>query len=109
MQVWHFDTAWKGNEHQISLNTWNLICARFDGSNIRSRLNSQPVSVAAANNVGNLSDALVIGRNYDGSSRFTGRLLDFGFINGAESDARLTTSDITSTLDMLSHSENEVG
>jgi hypothetical protein len=90
IQVWHYDTDWRGNEHQISLNAWNLICCRFDGSNIRSSLNSGAVTATAAGNVGDLSNPIAVGRNYDGSARFTGRLLELGFIDSAQTDARFT-------------------
>lgn len=89
VQVLHADSGRVGNEHAISLNTWNLVCARYDGSNIRSKLNSGSVVVSAAvGAVGNVAVTLYAGRNFDGSARMTGRILDFGFMSTAESDAR---------------------
>lgn len=87
IQVWHYDGARKGNEHAISLNAWNLICVRYDGTNIRSKLNSGSVSVsAAAGAVGDLSNTLVLGKSSSGGYH-NQRVLDFGFIDSAGSDA----------------------
>lgn len=88
VQAWHASApgTWLGNEHAISLNAWNLLCVRYDGTNIRSRLNAGSASVAAAASVGALNGMQV--GHYNGSARFTGRLMELGFIAGAESDAR---------------------
>lgn len=88
IQVWHNDGAWDGNEHQVLLDTWNLICVRYDGTNIRSSLNGGAVSVKSRGNVGSIAGNLYVGRNFDGSARMTGQTMELGFIAAAESDSR---------------------
>ncbi len=89
VQAWHHDGSWDGNEHVILLNTWNLLCVRYDGTNLRSSLNGGAVSVKARGTVGGgLAGTMMVGRNFDGSARFTGRQMELGFIASAQTDAR---------------------
>lgn len=85
LQVYHFDSAYNGNTHQIALNTWNLIRVRYDGVNLRSQLNSGSISSLARGSVGSMASFLNVGK---GGAAWNGRLMELGFIAGAESDAR---------------------
>lgn len=89
VQVFDYDGSnWNLNEHLITLNSWNLLCCRYDGTNLRSSLNGGAPTVAAAGHIQSLAGSLAVGRNSGSSARFAGRLMELGFVAGAESDAR---------------------
>lgn len=88
IEVGHFSGGYTTNQHTIALDAWQLLCVRYDGSNIKSSVNGGAVTTSGAvGNVGGLTGALTVGRQY--SSVFgTFHLLDAGFMASAESDAR---------------------
>lgn len=86
VQVWHFQTSSKGNHHTISLTTWNLICARFDGANIRSSLNGGTISNAAATGYDVATGTFRMGVNF-GVVFSQSRILDCGLRNSAGADS----------------------
>lgn len=86
--VHQWDTAPKSNEHTISTGTYNLICARYDGTNLRSKLNSGSILSTASGNISDISGTVKVGRDAAGLSLMDGRILEIGIINSAESDSR---------------------
>lgn len=91
VQFWLFDGVGKGNQHPITLGTWNLLCGRFDstqtGEEIRSKLNSGAIEKAASGDYDNDAGTLKLFRNYDGSQFADARIADFGMVAGSCSDA----------------------
>lgn len=89
LQVWNFDTTGKGNEHSISTGAWTLVCARYDGVNIRSRVNSGSILSAASGAYDDGTAGLLVFRNF-GVRFANSRILDLGMMASAETDARFT-------------------
>lgn len=95
IQWYHYSAGVVGNEHAFERNTWNLLQVRYDGTNIRSRLNDGPIIVSAAvGAVSALSNQLRVGRTYNSATFWKGRTLDFELQDTSESDAR--TNDLIS-------------
>jgi hypothetical protein len=91
VQFWQFDGVGKGNQHPISLSTWNLLCGRFDssqtGAEIRSQLNATTVLTAASGDYDNDTGTLRLFKNYDASQFAHANIADFGMVASAGSDA----------------------
>ncbi len=84
---WHYDaTGSKGDPHAISLSAWNLICVRYDGTNIRGKLNSASVATAAAGTVDDVTGTMMMGASFS-TPKFTGSILDMGVMASAGTDA----------------------
>ncbi len=87
-QAWHWNGAVSGNPHPVATGAWNLLCARYDGSTVRSKLNSVAiVGSAAAANITNVAGTFRMGQNHDGSVKFNGQIADFGIMQTAGTDA----------------------
>ena len=92
VQIYQWDGAAKVNAHAISTGAWNLICARYDGTNLRSSLNGGAITSLAAGNITTTTHALKVGENAAGSpSYLDGKILDIGMMASAGSDANITT------------------
>lgn len=87
LHVWQWDGAVKGNAHTVATGSYNLIVARYDGTNIRSKLNSGAISSAAAGNISTTTGTFRAGSNYNGLQFFNGRILEAGLMASAGSDA----------------------
>lgn len=83
VQFWHWDGAAKGVEISVTTQQWVLLMARYDGANIRARINSGSVSSASAGSITNVSNTLRMGR---GGAIYNGRVLDAGLMASAGSD-----------------------
>lgn len=86
VQAWQYDGATKGNEHAISLSAWNLLCVRYDGTDVRSKLNSGSVSTAASGAYDDATGTLQLGQG--GAAFANVRIADIGMMASAGSDAR---------------------
>ncbi len=86
VQVYQFSGANKVVEIPISLNAWTLVCARFDGTNLRAQVNSTLGTPTASGNISTVTGTLKVGRI--SSAFYDGRIADIGLSASAESDAR---------------------
>jgi hypothetical protein len=88
VQCWHWDGNSNGVQLTIALNAWNLICCRYDGTNLRAKLNSGSVSTQARGNIAATTGTLRVGTRWTGSVFYDGRIAEIGLAATAESDAR---------------------
>jgi hypothetical protein len=88
VQVYQYDGAVKNLEMAITTGAWNLVMARYDGTNIRGQINSTLAPTpTAAGNITTLTGTLAVG----GRAAFVdGRMADVGISPEAHSDARFT-------------------
>lgn len=86
VMAWQYDGIGKGAQHTISTGTWNLLCCRYDGTNIKSKLNSGALSSNASGAYDITTGQLMLGRNWAGAQFFNGKLLELGMSPEANSD-----------------------
>lgn len=86
-QAWQYDVGGKGGEHPITLSSWNLLCCRYDGTTMHSKLNSGSIVTQASGTYDLSTGTLKAGVRYDGSRFFDGKILDIGMMPSAGSDA----------------------
>jgi len=87
--AYQWDGAEKKAQESITTGGWNLICARYDGTNIRLRVNAGTVQTAAAGNITTLTNNLICGAaSLVGAQPYNGRMADVGLMSSAESDSR---------------------
>jgi len=86
VQAYQWDGAEKKAEASISTSTWTAILARYDGTNIRLKVNNGAVQTAAAGNITTLTGTTRC--SHTTTYPFNGRIADMGVMSAAESDAR---------------------
>ncbi len=86
VQVYQWDGASKVSSNNISTGTWNLICFRYDGTNMRTKLNSSSVTTTAAGNITTMTGTMSMGTRA-GLVFFDGRVMECGLMASAGSDA----------------------
>lgn len=83
--AYQWDGAEKKAQESISTGGWALIQARYDGTNIRLKVNSGSVQTAAAGNISTTTGTIRCG--YNVTTAFNGRMADIGLLASAGSDA----------------------
>lgn len=83
--AYQWDGAEKKASASISTGAWTLIQARYDGTNIRLKVNNGTVQTAAAGNILTTTGSLQVGKN--AAFPFNGRMADLGLVASAGADA----------------------
>lgn len=87
VHLYHWDGASKSVSVAISTGTPQLIQGKFEGGNLKIRINGGSWQTAAAGNATVLTGTLLAGRNYPASSQFSDmKLYELGITNVALSD-----------------------
>lgn len=87
IDAWHWDGSAKRSTDTISTGAWTLVCWRYDGTNIRLKVNSASVQVNAAGSVSTLTGTMEAANGFSGFY-FDGKIAEIGLMASAESDAR---------------------
>jgi len=89
VQVWHYGGgAWPGLTIAAGTGAYHLAQAKYDGTNIKMRIDSGSYSSQAASNA-SLSSNLRVGMSWNGSKFYDGRLTEIMLAQSALSDADL--------------------
>lgn len=88
VSVWHTSGgAWPGVTVPCSTGGWHLAQAKYDGANIKLRVDSGGYSQQAAGNIdAGLAETLQVGVSWDGGLRFDGKVAELMFAQSALSD-----------------------
>jgi hypothetical protein len=84
---------WDGAEKAVSITAsitgnYTLIQARYDGSNVRLKVNGSSVSTVAAGNISTTTGTIVCGAGSGiGARPYNGRIIDCGLLAAAGADA----------------------
>lgn len=88
----------------LATNTWYMLAAVYDGSNMRLYLDSQPVgSVAKTGSLNTGSINAWIGRNPDSTNAFAGRIDDVAIISSALTQAQINELYVDSGRALVGH------
>jgi hypothetical protein len=86
--AYQWDGAEKRVSQTVTTSAWNLIQARYDGTNLRLKVNSSSVLTAAAGNISTTTGSLIVGAGSAvGAKPFNGRIADMGLLASAGTDA----------------------
>jgi hypothetical protein len=83
--AYQWDGAEKAASASIATGAWQLIMARYDGTNIRLKVNSGSIVTAAAGSISTTTGTIRCG--YNGATAFNGRMADVGLVAGATGDS----------------------
>lgn len=85
--LYHFDSVQKGVSASFSTATWQLVQWKYDGTNIKIRVNGGSWSSTAAGSLADLTSNFQLSASYDGTAHLNGDVLEVGLIDSALSDA----------------------
>ena len=88
VQCAHWDGTGGAAALAVSTGQYNLACFRYDGTDIRAKLNSGSVVTRARGSISALTGTLRVALNFSGLAFYNGRIADVGLMASAESDAR---------------------
>lgn len=83
---WHWDGGAKNALATISTGAWNLACWRYDGVDIRLKLNSGSIVTTAAGSVSTLTGTMEVGNGFS-AIFIDGRVAEIGLMASAGTDA----------------------
>jgi len=83
--AYQWDGAEKAVSAAIGTGAWTLICARYDGTNLRLKVDSGTVQTVAAGNISTTTGTIQCG--YNVATAYNGRMADIGLMASAGSDA----------------------
>ena len=67
-----YDVGYKSIQITASAGTWHLFQMKWDGSNLKARVDSNTWSTASCGNMGDLTSAVLVGSNYNKAAFFSG-------------------------------------
>jgi hypothetical protein len=89
VHVFQWDGASKSVSATISLSSWILVQAKYDGTNLRMRVNSGSWTQVAAGNISTVTGTLRLGLTSAGNHALDGRIAEVGMMVGAMTDAQM--------------------
>ena len=86
--LWHFDGAQKAASTAIATGSWQLVQWKYDGTNLKIRVNSGAWASAAAGNIDatGMTQVMRPGRNYNGTAYTDIEIADLALTDSALSD-----------------------
>lgn len=85
--LFHFDGGQKGVAANFTTGAWQLVQWKYDGTNIKIRVNGGSWSSTAAGTLADLSSTFSLSASYDGTAHLDADVLEVGLIDSALSDA----------------------
>lgn len=86
VKTYSWDGAEKGNLHTISTTADTILLCRYDGTNVRSQVNSGSISSSAAGNYSVDTGTLKVGERWDLSAYYDGKIYEIGMLASAGTD-----------------------
>lgn len=87
VQFYHYD----GNERiiatPVSTGQWTLLQMRYDGTNVRCKVDNGVVQTTAASALSVVTASMQVGRSYDFSKFFDGKIMELGLMASKGGDA----------------------
>ncbi len=87
VHAYQWDGAAKSVSETIATGAWALVQAKYDGTNLRLRVNGGSWQSVAAGNIATTTGTLRVGLTPTAGHAFDGRMADLGIANTAFSDA----------------------
>jgi hypothetical protein len=85
--IYHYDTGWTKVETAFTTGAWHLVQWKYDGVNLKIRVDSGSWASVAAGSINTVTNRFVFGENWNAGAHFNGKLLEFATIDSALSDA----------------------
>lgn len=85
--LFHFDGSQQEVAASFSTATWQLVQWKYDGTNLKVRVNGGARSSTAAGSLSDLTSTFYLSNRYDGTADLPADVLEVGLIDSALSDA----------------------